>query len=609
MGKSRQTGLLVNEVHGFESDSASVLSFIDGTRTFYITGSNFAVWNFGNRLLKNTQSIQIDNIDGKWYIYYNSQNTLSSSQASWDLNVDIPIAIISWSVSGGTGEIDDQRRSCYETNHIRLVRDRDLAHPSTDITVDVTRFNRNLSAADDTVQKALDTLDDMLAGSGTYYPEGLISGGQQSWISGYTYRIASAIYRIGGVVYTSPSTTVTLDPSDPSNSRIDLIILTTDSVASKLTGVAATNPVKPQVDPITQLELNFVLLPANSSSPSGITDELVYDENNEWTASSTGVTVNFDSTTLPYRGSKCADVETVGNADLITFVNQSVLDIADFETLLLHIKLKAPTTVEHIILCQLLLAGDPVTNNIPVVFDPSILEWQGCIVDFTYFMLFGSTFDTVQLYFEKVGDDIGYDGFYLDYIKLQSGVTQPEINSSHNSLLGLQGGSESERYHLTAAEYASIHPPVTIATASAAFGSIDANQELTLTEPTWDALPDKPAIPTVPSNSDIEDISFEWDVSKGTAQTFTLDIKASFAYNILSATLEVDTGTLTGVAVKIGSTAVTSLSSITVDSGADETTATGANSVVAGNRVYLVTSTGYTGAPTLIRGKLKKQRV
>jgi len=106
-----------------------------------------------------------------------------------------------------------------------------------------------------------------------------------------------------------------------------------------------------------------------------------------------------------------------------------------------------------------------------------------------------------------------------------------------------------------------------------------------------------------------EDIAFEFcDVVAGTAKTYTLDISATFAYNIISAFLETDSGTLTGVAVKIGSTAVTSLSSVTVDTAVDETTATGANSVAIGNRVYISTSTGYTGTPTLLRGKLKIQR-
>jgi len=107
----------------------------------------------------------------------------------------------------------------------------------------------------------------------------------------------------------------------------------------------------------------------------------------------------------------------------------------------------------------------------------------------------------------------------------------------------------------------------------------------------------------------IEDIAFEFcDVVAGTAKDYILDISATFAYNILSCFLETDNGTLTGVAVKIGTTAVTSISSVTVDTTVDETTATGANSVAIGNRVKLSVSTGYSGTPTLIRGKLKIQR-
>jgi len=139
-----------------------------------------------------------------------------------------------------------------------------------------------------------------------------------------------------------------------------------------------------------------------------------------------------------------------------------------------------------------------------------------------------------------------------------------------------------------------MHNPVTIASGSASRASINENQELTI-------------------NSEIgswfEDIAFEFcDVVAGTAKTYTLDISATCAYNILSAFLETDNGTLTGVAVKIGSTAVTSISSVTVDTAVNETTATGANAVAIGNRVYLAVAATYTGTPTLIRGKLKIQR-
>lgn len=39
------------------------------------------------------------------------------------------------------------------------------AHPATAISTDITNFNNNLSSADDTVQKALDTIDDLITSS------------------------------------------------------------------------------------------------------------------------------------------------------------------------------------------------------------------------------------------------------------------------------------------------------------------------------------------------------------------------------------------------------------------------------------------------------------
>jgi len=105
-----------------------------------------------------------------------------------------------------------------------------------------------------------------------------------------------------------------------------------------------------------------------------------------------------------------------------------------------------------------------------------------------------------------------------------------------------------------------------------------------------------------------EDMGFEFrDINKGVAQTYVLDMKASWAYTIVGIVLESD-GTLTNVAVKIGATAVTNLSALTVGAIA-ETNSAGANAVVAGNVVTINTSTSYSGSPTWLRVKLKIQRV
>jgi len=109
-----------------------------------------------------------------------------------------------------------------------------------------------------------------------------------------------------------------------------------------------------------------------------------------------------------------------------------------------------------------------------------------------------------------------------------------------------------------------------------------------------------------------EDIAFEFrDIMPGTGQEYVLDISASYSYSIESATLQVDTGTLTGVQITIESQApaVLSLSNLTVGNTVTTTYSTGAKIVPLTKGVSLVTSTGYTGAPTLLRGKIKIVRI
>ena len=102
------------------------------------------------------------------------------------------------------------------------------------------------------------------------------------------------------------------------------------------------------------------------------------------------------------------------------------------------------------------------------------------------------------------------------------------------------------------------------------------------------------------------DMPFEFrDVTGGVAAEYDIDIKATFGYTIESAIIETDNGTLTGVNVKIGSNVISGLNNITVDTLVDETESTGDKIVVLGDRVKLFITTGYTGTPTLIRGKFK----
>jgi hypothetical protein len=78
---------------------------------------------------------------------------------------------------------------------------------------------------------------------------------------------------------------------------------------------------------------------------------------------------------------------------------------------------------------------------------------------------------------------------------------------------------------------------------------------------------------------------------------YILILKSRWAGTIKSAVFKTDAGTLTA-AVKIDTTAVTSLSAIAVTTSESDTASTGANSMVAGNDLRLTLS-GVTGCDAL----------
>ena len=160
-------------------------------------------------------------------------------------------------------------------------------------------------------------------------------------------------------------------------------------------------------------------------------------------------------------------------------------------------------------------------------------------------------------------------------------VDDTYTNSVHARIVGFSGGS---------------HPPVTIAEDSKDYLEIDEYQELSFN-------------PDMLQGDPYHDIVFEFrDLITGIAQVWILDIKASFQYIIQSAVLQTDDGTLTGIDVKIDDVAITGLAALTVETTISDNTATALNAVAITNQITIHTTTGYTGTPTLIRGKLRIKR-
>lgn len=131
---------------------------------------------------------------------------------------------------------------------------------------------------------------------------GLVSGGGVVWKGGLNFTISAATYYIGGVLYNSAQTDVTLATADPANPRIDEFYVNSSSLAGVITGTPSATPSTPSVDVTTQIALGSALIPANATAPSGVSTTPVYRDNADWTCSVSDPSWNCASTNAPLSG-------------------------------------------------------------------------------------------------------------------------------------------------------------------------------------------------------------------------------------------------------------------------------------------------------------------
>jgi len=423
-------------------------------------------------------------------------------------------------------------------------------------------------------------------------------GGIVTWLSGLSFAVSYGGRIFNRTQVLAESATITLDAADATFSRIDVIAMNIDGTYSKITGTPSATPQKPSIDPATQVELTYILLLANATSPAGITDELIYDENIEWTGSASGVTVDFNNATAPYSGAKCASVGAIGTNDYLLFTAGASKDRDDYESLSMFFKLKATTTTAHYLYVRFKLGANFVSNEIAIPWSRSnITTWQSIALQLTSFTFSNAQFDAVQLRWAKTGTQADHAGFYLDYIKLQTGMVAPVFSDTVQLIddviaLGKTGSAISTALKVVNSNvggYGTASKTVSV--------TVDAKGRVTAISENDISI----------SQVDWQDWTFE-DVVAGTAKEYVIDLKALVEYTINSIVLVTDNGTLTGVALKINGSTVTGISSVTVDTNITETAATAANVVAIGDKITFHTSTGYTGTPTKVSGKINFTR-
>lgn len=263
--------------------------------------------------------------------------------------------------------------------------------------------------------------------------KGLNFGGQVAWTgTGLVFSVNAANYCINNVTYYSASTTVTLAASDPSLPRLDVIYVDTFGIANKITGTPAANPVIPQVNPLSQLYLTSILVPAGATTPGGVTQTVIYDENTEWTSAAFGSqTISFLNTEAPYHLTKSIKATGIsGTSPGFSFTNATQIIPSDYSSLVFNIRLIG--TMPGAMACYLSNTVTGANSESRLItsdlgFNPATIgSYQTVTVPLSELGLsYGmTTFNKVTFTYGGTNTP----GFYFDYLRLQGGISQGSSN-------------------------------------------------------------------------------------------------------------------------------------------------------------------------------------
>src|SRR5690606_38322488 len=175
-------------------------------------------------------------------------------------------------------------------------------------------------------------------------PKGVVFGGIVTWSGvGYTYNISLTVAMFE-TTYTIDAGSVTLDPADDTNNRLDTFYVTKTGFGF-ITGTPSADPLIPQLtDPDNQIYLTSVLVTANTTQPDpgDVSDEDIYQENIEWSGVKIGTgTADFADTNFPYSGLLAVQTTNLQNGFTLVFDKGEDFTISDYQTISFRIRLKA----------------------------------------------------------------------------------------------------------------------------------------------------------------------------------------------------------------------------------------------------------------------------
>lgn len=274
---------------------------------------------------------------------------------------------------------------------------------------------------------------------------GLISGGYIYYTgSGYTYTVSKATYKIGGIVFSSPQSNITLAAADPTNNRIDTVFVDNTGAVGVITGVPSANPVTPTADSTTQLSIGFITVSAGTTSPSGITTTNVYLENagppTEWACTASSSWTCAD-TVKPFAGS--FDISSDGSSIIgtTTLTVSPAVSLSSYNIIAFQLATNSnwiPTDNLWITFYN----GSSVVGNSVVVnnnygWDGNASSYELVVVPLSVFSLSSNNVTSIQLKWNKGGTQTSNITIHIDNIQLQQSQVIGQQNLS--GITGMAG--------------------------------------------------------------------------------------------------------------------------------------------------------------------------
>ncbi len=308
---------------------------------------------------------------------------------------------------------------------------------------------------------------------------GLLTGGENELIEkgfnhveNFDWFVFAQVYRFNGIVTENLVTdTIRLDPAPTTTNfkRFDVIVFNDNFTFSVVKGDEGLNPAIPKIDIKTQIQLTVILVEANTTEPSYLTKQLMYDEGlglpTEFAATKTGTSITIGSTEQYSSGTKSIKVANPINSDVLFLDKGTTFNSLDVDTISFKVKNVTAGNWRFYLYSYNSIGGfyqgtATIKNGSYGYNSNNITDWQTIIVPRSKILGTGEVFNTgFALTF--FNDSLGT--FFFDEFALNGGFTQAptvvnpltylELTDTNNSYTGHAGKVPKVNVGETALEF------------------------------------------------------------------------------------------------------------------------------------------------------------